>query len=421
MILSGTVFVLTIYGAAIVWYRLFLHPLSKYPGPFWSWISAFPGYCYTLRQDWHTSVLINTTSSLKTIYNNKANVKEAVCYKVYPCNVHVMKTWNSIDKATDARKRRTMNHAFSDKALRSSEPFIHSNIDRWIQLLKEEIREAMLRHIPPTIKDFISTILPIANSPFTSLCAWLKPRGLDYLLAAAAPPAMSKARIEDEMQARCKSGTESRNDFFQYLVLALDLETGKGCSNEEVFSESGSLIIAGSDTSAIGLAAAFFYLTRNPHAQEKHAKESRAVFSSVGGIQGGAALHSSQYLRAFIQRTMRMSPPDPTDIAPEVQQGTKASTVSYCMHHDPDMYPEPFEFRPERDSPESIYLAESAFMTFSAGPRGCVGKNLAYLEMSLTLAKTVYHFKIRRDHSSNIGGGSSGAINGRRIVDQYQL
>lgn len=60
-------------------------------------------------------------------------------------------------------------------------------------------------------------------------------------------------------------------------------------------------------------------------------------------------------------------------------------------------------------------------MTFSAGPRGCVGKNLVYLEMSLTLAKTVYHFKIRRDHSSNIGGGSSGAINGRRIVDQYQL
>ncbi|KAJ0131457.1 Uncharacterized protein HZ326_25455 [Fusarium oxysporum f. sp. albedinis] len=34
MILSGTVFVSTIYSAAIVWYRLYLHPLSKYPGPF---------------------------------------------------------------------------------------------------------------------------------------------------------------------------------------------------------------------------------------------------------------------------------------------------------------------------------------------------------------------------------------------------
>ncbi|KAJ9413485.1 cytochrome P450 monooxygenase AKT7 [Fusarium oxysporum] len=428
MILSGTVFVSTIYGAAIVWYRLYLHPPSKYPGPFCKYYEI----CLTFRIT-PNSVLINTPSGLKTIYNNKANVKEAVCYKVYHCNVHVTTTWISIDNATHARKRRAMNHAFSDKALRSSEPFIHSNIDRWIELLKEEIRKRQWscslhmarwadRLVFDTLGDlyfgesfgtkelFTSTIHSIGYSP----C-------LDYLLAAAAPPAMSKAQIEDEMQARCKSGTESRKDFFQYLVLALDLETGKGCSNEEVFSESGSLIIAGSDTSAIGLAAAFFYLTRNPHAQEKHAKESRAAFSSVGGIQGGAALHSSQYLRAFIQGTMRMSPPVPTDIAPEVQQGTKASTVSYCMHHDPDMYPEPFKFRPERDSPESIYLAESAFMTFSAGPRGCVGKNLAYLEMSLTLAKTVYHFKIRRDHSSNIGGGSSGAINGRRIVDQYQL
>ncbi|KAF5231512.1 hypothetical protein FANTH_13373 [Fusarium anthophilum] len=119
------------------------------------------------------------------------------------------------------------------------------------------------------------------NSPFTSLCAWLKPRGLDYLLAAAAPPAMSKC-------------------------------------NEEVFSESGSLIIVGSDTSAIGLAAAFFYLTRYPHAQEKLAKEVKSAFSSVDDIKGGAAVHSSQYLQAFIQGTMRMSPPVPTDIAPEV-------------------------------------------------------------------------------------------------------
>ncbi|KAJ0131459.1 putative inactive purple acid phosphatase 29 [Fusarium oxysporum f. sp. albedinis] len=328
-----------------------------------------------------------------------------------------MTTWISIDNATHARKRRAMNHAFSDKALRSSEPFIHSNIDRWIQLLKEEIRKRqwscslhMARWADRLVFDTLGDLCfgesfgtkerdrELRHIPATSLY-------VHYSFSKLATPLecfTKRAQIEDEMQARCKSGTESRKEFFQYLVRARDLETGKGCSNEEVFSESGSLIIAGSDTSAIGLAAAFFYLTRNPHAQEKHAKKSRAAFSSVGGIQGGAALHSSQYLRAFIQGTMRMSPPVPTDIAPEVQQ--IVDEKDEC-----------------RDSPESIYLAESAFMTFSAGPRGCVGKNLAYLEMSLTLAKTVYHFKIRRDHSSNIGGGSSGAINGRRIVDQYQL
>ncbi|KAH7461638.1 hypothetical protein FOMA001_g18973 [Fusarium oxysporum f. sp. matthiolae] len=248
-----------------------------------------------------------------------------------------------------------MNHPFSDMALFSSEPFIHSNIDRWIELLKEDIGEKQwpfslhmarwadrlvfdtlgdlcfgesfgmkehdseLRHIPAIIMDFTSTIHP-------------------------------RAQIEDEVQARCKSGTESRMGFFHYLFLDLDLD----------ISESESLIIAGSETSPISLAAAFFYLTRYPHAQEKLAKELKAAFSSVDGIKGGGALHSSQYLRAFIQETMRMSPPVPADLAPDGQQGgivvdgryipegMKVSTVSYCMHHKPDMYPEPFDFRPER-------------------------------------------------------------------------
>ncbi|KAK2470587.1 hypothetical protein H9L39_17775, partial [Fusarium oxysporum f. sp. albedinis] len=272
MVLSGTVFVSTIYGAAIVWYRLYLHPLSQYPGPFWSWISAFQDIATLLDR-----IGIYEICGLTTIYNNKANVKKAVYYKVYPCNVHDMKTWNSIDKATHARKRRAMNHAFSDKALRSSGPFIHFNIDRWIELLKEEIRErqwnALLRELKSKIscKHDVNQVLRVERT-FSNISSW---------------------------------------PWSGYW---------KECSNEEVFIESGSLVIAGSDTSAIGLAAAFFYLTRNPHAQEKHAKESRAAFSSVGGIQGGAALHSSQYLRAFIQGTMRMSPPVPTDIAPEVQQ-----------------------------------------------------------------------------------------------------
>ncbi|EXK79858.1 hypothetical protein FOQG_15583 [Fusarium oxysporum f. sp. raphani 54005] len=154
-------------------------------------------------------------------------------------------------------------------------------------------------------------------------------------------------------------GTESRKDFFRFLFLDLDLDIGKGYSNDEVISGSESLIIAGSETSPISLAAAFFYLTRKPHAQGKLAKELKAVFSSIDGIKGGTALHSSQYLRAFIQETIRMSPLVPAGLAREVQQGgivvdgryipegMKVSTASYCMHRNPDMHPGPFDFRPK--------------------------------------------------------------------------
>ncbi|EXK33073.1 hypothetical protein FOXG_05969 [Fusarium oxysporum f. sp. lycopersici 4287] len=507
-IIWGITCLLFCYIAAVVVYRLYFHPLAKYPGPFWARISAVPAYYYTLRQDRHVwfwqlqekygpafritpnSVLINTPTGLKTIFNNKANVKKAEYYKTYPRNVHVMTTWNTIDKTMHARKRRVMNHAFSDKALRSCEPFIQSNIDRWIELLDQEIGEkkwspslnmarwadhlifdtlgelcfgksfgmkehdSELRHIPTLMTDFMSTIHPIAYSPFAPLWAWLKPRGLDYLLAEAAPPAFSKwqafveqcfterVQAENEMRGLWEKG-DGRKDFFHYLFQAVDPDTGKGYSKDELFGESESLIIAGSDTSAISLAASFFYLSRYPHVQQKLAREVKSVFSSVDDIKGGPALYSCQYLRAVIDETLRMSPPVPADLSREVQeggilvdgeyiqQGMKVSTASYCMHHNPDIYPEPFRFRPERwivdeknefgVSPESVSLAESAFMPFSAGPRGCVGKNLAYLEMSLALAKIVYHFEIRRDFSSNLGGGSPDAIEGRHTVDQYQL
>lgn len=53
-----------------------------------------------------------------------------------------MTTWNSIDFEIHGRKRRVLNHAFSDKALRSAEPFIIHNIDRWCEIIAEEVPDA---------------------------------------------------------------------------------------------------------------------------------------------------------------------------------------------------------------------------------------------------------------------------------------
>jgi hypothetical protein len=45
------------YVAYIVFYRLYLHPLAKYPGPFWAKISDLPSYWYTRKQDRHVWLL----------------------------------------------------------------------------------------------------------------------------------------------------------------------------------------------------------------------------------------------------------------------------------------------------------------------------------------------------------------------------
>ncbi|KAF5021491.1 hypothetical protein F66182_6465 [Fusarium sp. NRRL 66182] len=487
-------------------YRLYFHPLARYPGPFWARISGFPAYYHTLsknRQIWFwqlqqrygtsvrispNSVLINTPTGLRTIFNNKANVKKSDYYKTYPASIHVVTTWNTTDKLIHARKRRVMNNVFSDRALRSYEPAIQKNIDRWCALIDQEIgtmpwsrslnmarwtehlifdilgnlcfgtsfgmieHGSDLRHIPGLLADFMKIIHPIAHSPFAGLWVWLKPRGLDQLLAMASPPALKKwnAFVETCFSQRSQQGeraekpeSDIRKDFFQHLLQAVDPGTGKGYSRGELFGESESLIIAGSDTTAIAAAAAFFYLSRNPRVQDKLAREIASAFPSPADIQSGPALHSCQYLRAFIEETLRMSPPIPADLPREVEkggivvdgeyipEGIRVSTAAYCLHHNPDYHVEPSKFHPERwivdeedesgVSANNVALAHTAFAPFSAGPRGCVGKNLAYLEMSLVLAKILYNFEVRRDATNNTGGGSPDAIQGRRVVDQYQL
>ncbi|KAK2666124.1 Cytochrome P450 [Fusarium oxysporum f. sp. vasinfectum] len=277
-----------------------------------------------------------------------------------------------------------------------------------------------LRHIPRLMTDFMALLHPIAYSPFTALWVWLKPRGLDRLLAVAAPPALS--RWQDFPEG------DSRKDFFHYLLQAVDPVTGKGYTKDELFGESD---------------CCFFYLSRSPQIQEKLAKEITSVFSSAEDIKSCTALYSCQYLRAIIDETLRMSPPVPADLAREVEkggivvdgqfipEGINVSCASYCLHYNPEIYPEPFTFDPERwivdeknesgVSAESVALAQSVFIPFSTGPRGCIGKNLAYLEMSLILARTVYNYKIRPDITSNLGGGSLDAVEGHRTSDQYQL
>lgn len=298
-------------------------------------------------------------------------------------------------------------------------------------------------------------MLQIAYSPFTSLWVWLKPRGLNALLAATAPPALAnwagfvgkcfneRAEVEEQLKKSPKPESEQRKDFFHYLFGAVDPETGKpGYNLTELFGESEMLIIAGSDTTAISTAASMFYLVRNPAVQERLAKEIRTAFGNVEDIQGGNKLQSDcQYLQAFIKEVLRMSPPVPAEMSREVlsggitvdgeylPSGVRASSCPYVLHHNPDLYDEPFKFRPERwivgekgSTVESVAKAESGYCPFSGGPRGCVGKNLAYLEMSVVIAKLMHQFELRQDEASgNLGGGSLDGPEGRRVVDEYQL
>lgn len=230
-----------------------------------------------------------------------------------------------------------------------------------------------------------------------------------------------------------------RKDFFTHLLAARDPETGQGFSLQELWGESNLLIIAGSDTTSTALTSTFFYLAHNRRTLAKAQEEVRSSFKDINEIVGGKGLNGCVYLRACIDESMRMSPPVPGILPREVcagglevdghhiPAGTVVGVSAYTIHHNPEYFPSPFTYSPERwieGDEEETRKRRSAFCPFSVGSRGCIGKGLAYTELMVTLARTLWAFDIQTivGDCENAGGGMRRAKEvERRKKEEYQL
>lgn len=155
----------------------------------------------------------------------------------------------------------------------------------------------------------------------------------------------------------------------------------------------------------------------------------------------GTELNACVYLRAVIDEAMRLSPPVggvlPREILPggleidglRLPAGIVVGTPHYALHHHPSYFPSPFSFVPERwiaDSSaevtkDTVALAQSAFCPFSVGPRGCIGKGLAYNELMTSLGRTVWMYDFKLAEGGRVGEGAPGLEWGRQRTGEYQL
>lgn len=202
----------------------------------------------------------------------------------------------------------------------------------------------------------------------------------------------------------------------------------------------------GGTTTSTALSAIFFYLSRHPSVYVKLASETRTTFRSGRAIETGPLLSGCTYLRAVIDETLRMAPPfvgtfwreaDTSFKGPFVVDGhvIPAGTIvgvnPYCLMHNEKYFPEPFQFRPERwlddegdeEKRRAPGLARKAFSPFAAGETGCLGKAMAYHEICLTVAKTLWYFDFHSPpgDAGKLGEGEPGRTDGRDRRDEYQL
>lgn len=197
--------------------------------------------------------------------------------------------------------------------------------------------------------------------------------------------------LYDEI-ARRRADESDRGDVLTTLLAATH-EDGSPMSDEEVHDELLTLLVAGHETTATSLAWTAERLARHPEAAARLTEE----------VRGG---EGDEYLTAVIREALRRRPVLPTAQPRTVMQPITVGGWSYpadvhlvpCIwltHHDPEIYPDPFAFRPERFL--GVEPGTYTWLPFGGGRRRCAGANFALLEMRVVLAELLREASIAAD------------------------
>ncbi|XP_071503661.1 cytochrome P450 27C1-like [Diadema antillarum] len=180
-------------------------------------------------------------------------------------------------------------------------------------------------------------------------------------------------------------------------------------SMKEVYSNACELLLAGVDTTSNTLAWTLYELSRHPDTQERLFAEIEGALALSGrDIPEHDDLPNMPYLKGIIKETLRLYPVVPANnrvLDKDVEiggyhipKGTMIGSLQYVMSHDPELFPDPDAFRPDRWlRAEGVGEGVSSFssLPFGFGPRMCIGRRIAEMEMHLALARLSKTFELR--------------------------
>ncbi|KAH7132466.1 cytochrome P450 monooxygenase [Dendryphion nanum] len=221
------------------------------------------------------------------------------------------------------------------------------------------------------------------------------------------------AELAHRRLQRYRAG-EKLEDFFQVLM-----EDKNGHPNNlewgEIVAEVNIMMNAGSVTTAIALTNVLFQLLKNPKIMEKAVQELDTALEDdededESGVISYDKVKHLPYLRACLDESLRLFPPTPQGLGREtpaegtnilgdyIPGGVSVSISAFVAHRCERTYPQADKYLPERWLGEEGKALQPYFITFSAGARGCIGRNISYLEQTVVLASILrrYGFALSR-------------------------
>ncbi|KAL5277639.1 hypothetical protein ACFFRR_002712 [Megaselia abdita] len=195
-----------------------------------------------------------------------------------------------------------------------------------------------------------------------------------------------------------------RKDFLTFIM-----ELDSNMSINEIAASAFSYFIGGFHNNATALTITLYQLALNPLIQSKLRKEILSVLEKHNNEITYESLQEMPYLEMVINESLRTLPITPTISRMCVQDykfgetnfvipaGTKVHVPLNGIHNNPDIYPNPDEFDPQRFTKENIAKRHAcSFMPFGDGPRNCIGLRFSMLETKIGVAEVIREFKLSK-------------------------
>ena len=210
----------------------------------------------------------------------------------------------------------------------------------------------------------------------------------------------------DAGRARGRSG----DDLLSRLVFA-EHEDGARMTDRELRDEAMTLYLASHETTALTLAWTWYLLSQHPDVEEKLVAEWRRVLG--GRAPTADDVMNLPYTAHVISESMRLYPPvyvigreATTDLelgGYRVKRGHTVLMSQWVNHRDPEYFPDPEAFKPERwEGGLAKRIPKFAYYPFGGGQRICVGNSFALMEAAIILAAVGQRYRFTVDQGYEV-------------------
>lgn len=219
------------------------------------------------------------------------------------------------------------------------------------------------------------------------------------------PSKIQKRQAIAVLDELCHEGMQREKESPTPGTMLNALFATKAMPEEQVLSEAKTMFNAGHDTTAATLSWCWYNLIKHPSAYDRVAAEADAVASQLKETDGISWLQVAPFTLQVIKETLRLYPPawslprqavHATTLGDyDIPEGAYVNLFPFVTQRDPRFFDDPNTFRPERFTEENEHnLYPFAWIPFGAGPRGCIGKEFALLEMHLVLLLLAKRFRL---------------------------